>query len=888
MVMQGHGPEGATPPALLDDLSPEELDALPFGVIALDATGRILAYNAAESRMSGRSRERVLGRDFFTEVAPCTNLPAFHGRFLEGVRSGHLDAAFTFVFGFDPPVRVQVTMRDARLPGRYWVTVRPIAVLTPSTHRMAARTAGEVVDRRSRAEPVDAQLCEREPIHLPGAVQPHAAMLALGLDDLTGRACSDNIADVLGQEPAAALGAAAEDLLPAALVAALRRALTDGSLADPAVPLRRTLRLGPGDKPHALTAHVHDGRLILEFELLPDRPEDFAAASALQVADAVRLLRAAPDLARAAALCADEIRRMTGFERVLVYRFDPDWNGEAIAESRVADWDDSLLGLRFPASDIPAQARALYTRAPARFVVDRDAVPAAILAGQEARNSALDLSFAHARALSPVHLEYQRNLGVNGSMSVSILLEGALWGLVIGHHRRPHYVTPDTRALATLLTEGFALRLHELASVEAWREQGTALAVQNTLLERLAGAEDFVAALTPPGDGAKSLLDLFDATGAAVVSADRVAPLGTTPPDAELARLAAWLRTAVPAGERVFVTDDLSGHYPPALEWREIASGLLAGFVDAERRHLLLWLRPEVAATVVWGGDPRKPVIAAPAKGIVLPRRSFERWIEEQRGHARPWAPWQTGAARALAAAIEGVVIRQGRKIAELSAKGEELARALEAKDILVREIDHRVKNSLQIVAGVMLMQARGVSDPAARAAFEGTYARVMSVARVHDTLHLAEDVESVDLGRTLGRLCQDLEEGMAGAQRRLEITAEPALMVPSRVAVVLALIATELITNALKYAYAPGEEGLIEVSLRARSGAADGREGAGIEMRVCDAGQGLPTGWDAARAPAGGGGLGMRMIRAMLDRIGAEMDVQGDSGAGTCFTVRA
>ncbi|MBI0538552.1 GAF domain-containing protein [Roseomonas sp. KE2513] len=865
----------------LDDLSPEQLDALPYGVIGVDSEGRVTSYNATEGRLSGRSPDRVIGRDFFREVAPCTHLPSFHGRFLDGVRRGHLATEFTFVFGFDPPVRVRVAMRNARVPGRYWITVHPIGALAPSAQRLVSRTAEEVVERRSRAEPVDAGVCEREPIHRPGAVQPHAVMLAFHLAALTVDACSDNVADTFGRGPDELLGETLEELLPTQLVGVLRAALAKGALADPARPLRRDIRLGAEGRPFTVAAHRHDERLIVELEALPERPEDFGAASPFQATDAVRELRAAPTLARASAVCADEIHAMTGFERVLVYRFDADWNGEAIAESRVESWDDTLLGLRFPASDIPAQARALYTRAPARWVVDRDAVPAAVLSGPQARNTAVDLTYVASRALSPVHLEYQRNLGVNGSMSASILVEGALWGLVIGHHRRPHYVTPETRALAGLVAEAFALRLHELGSVEAMREQGAALATQNVLLERLAGADDFVAALTSSGGGAASLLDLFGANSAAVVSEGRVACVGSTPPCEELAGLASWLRATLPPDQQVFATDDLSAHHAPAAAWRESASGALAAFVDEARQHLLVWLRPEITTTVVWGGDPRKSVLADPSTCVVLPRRSFERWVEERRGRAEPWAPWQLGAARALAAAIEGVVLRQGRKIAELSAKGEELSRALEAKDILAREIDHRVKNSLQIVAGVMLMQARGVSDPVARAAFEDTYARVMSVARVHDTLHRSEDIENVDLGATLLRLCDDLASGMTGAERRLAVATEPGLMVPSGVAVALSLIATELVTNALKYAYRPGEEGPVEVSIR-------GRNGGGVELRVCDAGRGLPPGWESKPAPGTSGGLGMRVIRAMLGRIGADMAVEGDRNPGTCFTVRA
>ncbi len=339
-------------------------------------------------------------------------------------------------------------------------------------------------------------------------------------------------------------------------------------------------------------------------------------------------------MADAARIAALEIRALTGFEAVLVYRFDADWNGEAVAEDKAPDWSRSLLGLRFPASDIPAQARALYTKAKSRFVIDRDSVPVGLVAAPGAGNGPIDLTFAQHRTLSPIHLEYQRNLGVNGSMSISIMVEGRLWGLMIGHHRRPHYVTPETRAAATVLTDAFAMRVQEIESRRLWAERQAHLDVEGRLVRGLTRSDDFVAALT---GGTTTLLDLFSATGAGIVSGDAG---HADRPDAASRRgdrrSPAWLRTRVPAGEFGFSSNSFTADYPEAGPYREIASGLLATFVDASRENLLLWFRPEVPSTVTWGGDPRKPVLAGSGPVAVLPRRSFERWVEERTGFAAP------------------------------------------------------------------------------------------------------------------------------------------------------------------------------------------------------------------------------------------------------------
>lgn len=869
----------AVEPVDIDDLSDDELDDLSFGVIQVDGAGRILRYNAAESRFSGRSRDRVIGRDFFRDVAPCTHLPAFHGRFLDGVRRNDLGVTFGFVFGFDQPARVEVTLKASRTPDRYWILIQPVALLEPSRQRIASDAAQDTVDRRRRSEPVDSDICEREPIHVPGSVQPHVVMLAIDPASLKVVACSDNVGDAIGLQVADVIGRTVSDVFPPPFAGQLVASLNDGRLRQAGRPWRVIVRLGPEERRFEANAHLHDERLILELEMLAERPEDFGAATAAQAQDAVLQLRAAKTLSDAATVCAEQMRLLTGFERVLVYRFDDDWNGEAVGESREETYP-SLLGLRFPASDIPAQARALYVRAPARFVVDRDAVAAAVVAEPLSSNQPpVDLSLAYSRALSPIHLEYQRNLGVNGSMSVSITVEGKLWGLVIGHCRKPHYVTPESRALAGLVTDAFALRVHELATTTAWREQQELLQHQNTLLRQLAGSEDFVATLTVPGEDRSTLLNLFGAKGAVVVDGDRIATLGATPPAAELTGLVGWLRKELPADQPVFATADLSEHWSGAEQFREVASGLLAVFVDGERRNLLLWFRPEVPATINWGGDPSKPVLADTVTGTVLPRRSFERWVEERRGQAEPWASWHIDAATAFATAVEVVAIRQGRRIAELSAKQTELAQALDQKDLLAREIDHRVKNSLQIVAAVMLMQSRQVTDTQAKNALEDTYARVMSVARVHDSLQQASDAEMVDLGQTLQQLCSDLTRSVASADRQVEVEADPGLMVPSRTAVALSLIATELVTNAIKYAYAGEESGPVWVSLRARTSG-------GLSLTVCDEGRGLAPDWNARERTEGG--LGMRVVHSLLQQIGGNMEVDPHRSTGACFTVQA
>ncbi len=861
-------PQFAAPggPVDLDALAPDELDRLDAGVVGLDASGAVVVFNEGASTLWGLSREAVLGRNYFREVVPSTNVPSFLGRFLAGRRSGLLDERFEFVFGRMPgPLRTRVHMRGGR--AHDWLTIEPLESLGAGPSREAVMAA---IGNRVRAEPVDPSLCEREPIHIPGSIQPNAVLLAADAETLAILAHSTNAVEILSASGDALEGRPLAALLPLGFIDLVRARLAAGTLTD-GHSVRRMLRLDGQAAAYYAVAHAHAGRLIVELERAPDSPDDFGDARQTDTELAVGRLRAAETLADAARIAAQEVRALTGFECVLVYQFDADWNGEAVAEDKSPDWSRSLFGLRFPASDIPAQARALYTRAKSRFVIDRDCVPVPLVAAPTIGNAPIDLTFAQNRTLSPIHLEYQRNLGVNGSMSISIMVENRLWGLMIGHHRQPHYVPPETRAAATVLTDAFAMRVQEIEARTLWAERQAHLATEAQLVRELTRSDDFVAALT---GGEATILDLFGATGAGIVSGERVTLIGRTPPDDDVRRVAAWLKARLAPEETGFSSMSLATDLPALEPHREIASGLLAVFVDGQRENLILWFRPEVPSTVTWGGDPRKPVLAGDGPVAVLPRRSFERWVEERTGFAAPFAEWQVSLAISLARAVEGVVLRQRRKIDELTGLLAEKERLLAQKDILTREIDHRVKNSLQIVSSFLQMQRRQISDAQARQAFADTSARVMSVARVHDSLYQAETIEEVDLGQTIESLCRDLAE-LAGEGHAVDLTAEAGLMVPYRKAVALSLIATELVTNAFKYGMREPGAGRVAVQVSAA--------GAGVQLRVCDDGVGLPDGWDANPR---GTGLGMKLIRAMLDQINARLEVANEPGA--CFTVTA
>ncbi len=475
------------------------------------------------------------------------------------------------------------------------------------------------------------QRCAEEPIAVPGAVQPHGALLAVTEPDLDVVVASANAAELFGA-PVHSLGEVLDDDALARLRAGLA-----GDLAE-VNPLRTTVAGTEVD----LVVHRADGLLLTEWEPLPGA-EQAGLAWHRRLPSVLQRLSSSGTLERLSGTLARDVRTVTGFDRVMVYRFDAEWNGEVIAEDRRDDLEP-FLGLWFPASDIPAQARALYTTNWMRLIPDAGyervplEPPANPLTGRP-----LDLSGAMLRSVSPVHLEYLANMGVMSSMSVSLIDRGRLWGLIACHHYAgPHRPSYADRTAAEFLGRTASLLLHtvvaedETDGVVDVAERAAELAAAVGRTPRALGA-----ALTEQD---VTVLDLLPAGGAAVRLDGQLRLLGDTPPPDRVTELVA---AVVAAG--VTATDAAARVVPAAADLVDTASGVLAVPVGAG--DFLAWFRPETLREVTWGGNPYASKIAQTDDGPRLsPRRSFAAWSETVRGTSAPWREHEVGAARALAA----------------------------------------------------------------------------------------------------------------------------------------------------------------------------------------------------------------------------------------------
>jgi PAS domain S-box-containing protein len=306
----------------------------------------------------------------------------------------------------------------------------------------------------------------------------------------------------------------------------------------------------------------------------------------------------------------------------------------------------------------------LYRLTGSRWLPTRDYVPVPMAPNLDSSGQPFDFSLSRYRSVSPLHLMYNKNIDVDGAMSVSIIVDGALWGLLIGHHRRPHRVSAETRHQVVAVARAFAMRADGVLRRESEEKRLRDVLAYSAFLRKLAAADDFLTALR---EGEPSVIELFSGcTGAASAWDDEGTPvvgtLGDAPPLGDLFALTEWIHSA--ADGSVFATDCLSSCFPRFLAHQGMASGVLAIIFEDSRRPVLLLFRPEAAQSVSWAGKPEKS--SGPDGVANLPRRSFDRWTEVKRGHSRPWAPWELDIASTLRATVNDVIVRQTRRVRDL------------------------------------------------------------------------------------------------------------------------------------------------------------------------------------------------------------------------------
>ncbi|QJP07511.1 GAF domain-containing protein [Pseudomonas multiresinivorans] len=469
-------------------------------------------------------------------------------------------------------------------------------------------------------QPVTLANCEDEPIHVPGAIQPHGALIAL---DEQGRVLgfSDNLGTLLGIAPP--LG---EPLAEACVGHGVLAMLAEG-LAEPG-PWVNSVEARINRRFFDVIGHSHDGVRYLEFERRAAGTASFTTF-ALNAQRLVSQLQLRNDVESLLISVTEEVRRMTGYDRVMAYRFNEDDSGEVVAESRRDDLE-SYLGQRYPASDIPAQARRLYLQNPVRLIGDAAYQPVAVHPTlNPGSGKPFDLSFSTLRSVSPIHCEYLTNMGVRASMSISIVVGGRLWGLFSCHHMSPKVVPYPIRMSFQVFSQVCSAMVERLEQSRISELLRQASERQQALLRRTRDSDDLLSALARPD---ASVADLLPCDGAVVMLGGRASSIGGDFEDLAVSIVAQLQQD----DELDLFHSDRRLELPEGLHDPRYC-GVMAIRFHRQESGWIVWLRLEQVHRIRWGGKPEKIVKTGPSGTRLTPRGSFEAWEEVVRGRSMPW-----------------------------------------------------------------------------------------------------------------------------------------------------------------------------------------------------------------------------------------------------------
>jgi light-regulated signal transduction histidine kinase (bacteriophytochrome) len=732
----------------------------------------------------------------------------------------------------------------------------------------------------------DLSTCDREPIHIPGSIQPHGVLLVMDRSSLRVEQLAGDTRALLGVTPTRVPGLALAAILEQEAADFVTAQLAATSENVPPA-MRLNVRSRTAAQPLDLTLHALGRTAFLELE--PVRRELLAgnAAASDPIARLKGLLSAVQMTASVAACCAaaaTALRAATGFDRAMVYRFLPDESGEVVAED-MREGLESFLGLHYPASDIPRQARELYRRNWLRTIPDINYTAAPLQPALNPRTGqTVDMSHCALRSVSPIHVEYLRNMGVCASMSASIVCQDKLWGMLVLHHYSPHHVSADLRVACETFAQIFSLHVDAKAQAETSARHLLAQAMREELVGQLAGAQDIGAAIA-----AWKLLPYVGATGAVVHLDGRTHMLGVVPAPAEVAALIAWLSAM---NRPLYASEQLSAAYAPAAAFAAIASGLLAVGLSREPRDYVLWFRPEIGRTVRWAGNPAKQMKVDRHGARLTPRGSFAEWLEVTRLHSASWLGVELEAAEALRVVLLENVLK--------SIDNARRERAFEQARAMAEELERRV--------GERTAQLRSLASD-------------LEAAEDRERRQIARDLHD-DLGQTLAAarirlaaLCDDqcgevqakanevgaLIDAASRSIRSLAAQLAPAVLNELGITAALDWLGEEiertfglkvsvrddgrpkpLDQDARSIVYRAARELLINVAKHAGTDAAlveSEIRGDLVVVRVSDHG----TGYAPAAASTGSQrGLGLISVRERLSLIGGTAEIGPNPGGGT------
>ncbi|MGF7155333.1 HWE histidine kinase domain-containing protein [Novosphingobium gossypii] len=637
---------------------------------------------------------------------------------------------------------------------------------------------------------VDLSTCDLEPIHIIGRIQSFGWLLSFSSDWIINHV-SVNCDTLFGRDPRDLIGLSATEFISQDALHDIRTRL---QILGSANTVERMFEVDLTGDGRVFDIAVHNSGRSFVLEIEPHeggKRRDYVS----YVRPMIERLRQSPTIEQLCTSAARHLRGLTGFDRVMVYRFEQDGAGEVIAES-LNGMVDSFKGQHFPSSDIPAQARKLYTRNLLRIISDVDDPTVPIVPATNPNGEPLDLSMSGLRAVSPIHIEYLRNMGVKASMSVSIMRRGKLWGLMACHHYSPLTLSYSVRTASELFGEFFSYLLEQKETDFSNDKRAESMRVHDEIMARVAGGGSLIEAFDDFTDSIRHVIP-FDGVVGWVDG--RFVGQGAVPDQAQFTALARFLNTA--GASTVWASENIGSVYPNAEDWADKASGLLALPVSRAPRDYIVLFRGEAVREVKWAGNPEKAIELGPNGARLTPRKSFEIWKEERRGYSRPWTDEEVAAAESLRITLLEVVLRLS------DAANAEREQASQQQDMLIAELNHRVRNILNLIRGLVAQSKEGATTIDDFAEIVGS--RIHALARAHDQVTRKDWSPSslYDLIRT------ETDAYASHSPDRVVIDGPDALIAPGAFTT-LALVIHELMTNSCKYGALADSHGQVTVTL--------------------------------------------------------------------------
>lgn len=634
--------------------------------------------------------------------------------------------------------------------------------------------------------------CDLEPIHTPGSVQPFGAMLA-GPSDLSKiEYCSANVSEYFGVEPSNLLGTRFTELLGSNVVHDLR------NLASMSTAYTQRERLGMYELPFGafeIYLHVNPNRqVVVEFEAFEPAPSRSRNAPVDEMRKYLAAASARASIKQMLNACVVGLKELTGYDRVMAYQYEQNGDGEVVAEVR-SNGADSFLGLRYPAWDVPTQARALQVKNPLRMLADVRQEPVPVLA-YDHQLPPLDMSLSHLRGISPIHVEYLANMGVAATLTIGLVVDGRLWGMFSCHHLSPRVIGSDVRIAAELFGQMVSLLIKQRMDVSDAQRRNKASEARERILADTDANTDFLHSFNSL---APILRDVIDCDGLAVTYEGKTLTFGTTPSHEAIAALGKYDNTQE---DVILPIDNLSKHELIESEDLGDSAGVLLVRATAAYPMQLLFFRDEKIRSLNWAGKPEKELEAGPLGPRISPRGSFDAYVEQQRGYCTAWSASELAAARELQILLTQIAAK-GERVQLM--RHQDLVTHKRQQDLMIAELNHRVKNILALIRSLSRQAKNSAASLESYAlALEQ---RIAALAAAHD-LAVSNTMKGVSLR---GIVQTELGPYMVDDSSQVLLTG-PVVGLRPDVAPIIALVLHEVVSNAVKYGALSTPEGLVKV----------------------------------------------------------------------------